>query len=193
MGIIVVTLSLFAAPAFAACEISGVSGMSDSVKAELKADCLKRLGDAALTNASPVPGVDMTDPEALSQWGQVAQEWAKAMGLAAQELGIAANEFLGTGAGKLTAALIIWHVVGDALLGFVLGIPLLITIITVGLRLAKSLRIEDIKYGEGRTWFGRKKVESIRYKDADDVVMVWITYIATIVLSAVVIAAVIIQ
>lgn len=178
-----------ATPALAEeCIITGVSGLSEDAKHDLKIACI----EALKSSKSSLGNFDVTNPEALSAYGTVAQEWAKALGIAATELGIAADEFLGTGAGKLTAAVIIWQVAGDSLLGLVFGIPLLIVIIVMGTSIARRCLVDKITYSETeKNWRGKPLIKEIKYHDTDECAGYWITYLATIVFSIWTIAGII--
>jgi len=190
----ILLIALIATPAFAECDISNVSGLTAVAKQELKVACQQAMLKSKQIADNPLAGVDVSNPEKLSQWGLVAQEWAKALGVAANELGLAADTFLDTDAGKLTAAVIIWHVAGESILGFLIGVPLLMVVMVVGLGIARRLRIKEITYGEGRTIFGRRKVETVVMKDRfsdSEGVGIWVAYIATIILSCFTIGAVI--
>lgn len=191
IAVLATVLMLVASPVFAACDTISVSGISDEAEATLKLACQQALVDA--TNAASNPlGVDVTDPNALSAYGIVAQEWARALGIAATELGIAVDTFLDTDAGKLTAALIIWQVAGEALAGFVIGIPLLGVILLIGIRTARRAKIKAVTYSEKETnWRGAPKVANIEYFSEDETAMYWVAHAATIILSIWVIAGVI--
>lgn len=96
--------------------------LSDAQVAELKAMAAKASAD----NEKQKAGATVTPGNALSTaatWGKQASEAAEGFGraftTAARELGITVNEFLATDAGKLTAALIIWKVVGGSMLKLV--------------------------------------------------------------------------
>lgn len=188
----ILLVALIASPAFAECDISNVSGLSDVAKQELKVQCQQAMLAAEQLATNPLAGVDISNPERLSEWGLVAQEWAKALGIAANELGLAVDTFLDTDAGKLTAAIIIWQVAGETILGFIVGIPLLITVIVIGLRTARRAKIKSITYSAEKTnWRGKPEIESIVYLDEDQTFMYWAAHVATLILSVWIIASVI--
>ena len=146
--VLLLIVGFFTVPAFAACDNINVPGLSDAEEAKLKLSCQQ-----ALVNATETPDIStlasgLTDPNKLSAYGIVAQEWAKALGIAATELGIAVDTFLDTDAGKLTAFIIIWQVMGETILGFLIGIPLLIVIMWLGIRTAQRAKIRGIEYSE---------------------------------------------
>lgn len=194
MGIIVVTLSLFAAPAFAECDLTNVGDLPESVVAELEAKCLQEVAKIHTANESGiVPGLEEVDANTVSEWGVVAQEWAKAMGIAAKELGIAADEFLGTDAGKLTALVIVWTFMGESIVGFGLGVPLLITVIVLCRRIANQSRTKNVVYSDKTNWRGKRKIESIEYYDLDNDKSLawWISHAAMVAFSIWIVAGVI--
>lgn len=183
---------MFVLPAFAECDLSNVKGLSDVTKQELKISCQQEILKSKQAIGNPLAGVDVSNPEKLSQWGLVAQEWARALGIAAKELGIAVDEFLDTDAGKLTAIIIIWQVAGEAILGFVVGIPLLIIVMVVGLRTARRAKIKRIIYSEeDKNWRGKPVVKEIIYLDEDEAAMYWVAHIFTAIFSIWILAGVI--
>ena len=56
-------------------------------------------------------------PQAVAQdvsaYAEIAKGVAEAIGIAAREVGVAVDEFVKTDTGKMTVALIVWHVAGD--------------------------------------------------------------------------------
>ncbi len=182
--VLLLIVGLFTVPAFAACDNINVPGLSDAEEADIKLLCQQKLVDAAKAPELAALASGFTDPNKLSAYGIVAQEWAKALGIAATELGIAVDTFLDTDAGKLTAFIIIWQVMGETILGFLLGIPLLITIMWLGIRTAHRAKIRGIEYSETQTtWRGKPAVKEITYFDEDQTVMYWLAHIVTIILS----------
>jgi hypothetical protein len=191
LAILATVLMFVASPAFASCDNISVTGISDEAEATLKLACQQALVDATSIASNPL-GVDITDPNALSAYGIVAQEWARALGIAATELGIAVDTFLDTDAGKLTAALIIWQVAGESIAGFLIGIPLLALIILIGIRTARRAKIKCVTYAVKETnWRGAPKVSNVEYFSENETAMYWVAHAATIILSIWVISGVI--
>lgn len=196
--ILLLIIGFFAVPAaFAAtvdCDIQDVPGLAAEAMATLRVACEQALLDATKAPAASLASVaeGFTDPNKLSAYGIVAQEWAKALGIAATELGIAVDTFLDTDAGKLTAAIIIWQVMGETLVGFAIGIPLLIVVIWLGIRTARRAKIRSITMSKTeKNWRGKPLVSEIAYWDEDQTVMYWLAHVVTIVLSIMVISLVI--
>lgn len=91
-----------------ACNLTGVDGLPDSVVKQLELECEKAKETA--TSAAETYKV-----EKLSAYAEVATQVAKALGVAAKELGLAVNDFLKSPAGLLTAGVIIVKVLGPLL------------------------------------------------------------------------------
>lgn len=138
---ILIALSMMAASVAFAANID-TSGLTDAQVAELKAQAAKAVAETARAAAAPV----VADPKTVdtvmtvaATWGtqaaQAAEGFAKALGIAAKELGVTVNDFLHTDAGKLTALLIIWKVAGAAMVKCMYGL----LFITVGLTLVRVL------------------------------------------------------
>lgn len=179
---------LGAGQAFANCD--SIHHGDPQVKEAMKLACQQTLVDKT-TKASSLMG-DLSDPDALSKYGVVAQEWAKALGLAAKELGIAVDEFLDTDAGKLTAAVIIWQVAGEKILDIAIGVPLLAVLIIIGIKIGNKARIKQVHYHESdTTWRGKPKVIGYEYYDLNDVAMPWVAWLVTFIFSWVIVGAVI--
>lgn len=191
LSIAILLIALVATPAFAECDISNVTGLTAVAKQELKVACQQAMLKSKQVADNPLAGVDVSNPEKLSQWGVVAQEWAKALGVAANELGLAADSFLDTDAGKLTAAIIIWHVLGETLLGFVVGVPLLLIVLFLGIRTAHRAKIKSVVYGDEKNWRGARTIKEIVYFDEDETAMYWVAYVVTLILSVWIVAGVI--
>lgn len=119
-----------------------VTGLSDAQVAELKAH-------AATTVAKVAEGpADIGSSVTLAAtWGQqaaaAAEGFAKALGIAARELGVTVNEFLHTDAGKLTALLIIWKIAGVAAIKMLYGV----LFVTVGLTIVRTIYLRLFTQG----------------------------------------------
>ena len=124
LAIFALILSVIATPVLAARSETVTVDTSRLTQAQL--DSLQRMVESTKS-----PDAQITENiSRLATWGTdlaVASEgFAKALGVAARELGIAANDFLATDAGRLTAAIIIWKVLGKSLVALVIGTLLLV-------------------------------------------------------------------
>lgn len=161
-------LSMFmfmAVPAMA-CNLQNTN-LPEDVKKELELKCLQA-EKAAKDKASEVATASQVDQ--LSAYAGIATEVAKAVGLAAKELGIAANEFILTPAGIITMLFVVFKVFGK----------LLATIVVAGIvnmivwRLIRKIwYVETDKTVEVTGWFGWGKktvpvLERITYNKASE-------------------------
>lgn len=98
-------------------DINNISGISAAQRQQLVITCEQEKLNVVSPNGTSI--------EVASQWGQVAKDWAEAIGIAAGELGYQVNEFIKTDAGKFTAVLIAWQVLGESVMNFVKGLLVL--------------------------------------------------------------------
>lgn len=154
---VMVAFALCAGTAFASQATVDVSGLSEAQIAELKAHAANAVAQAAKGLEAPAPkdvGVGLT---LAATWGtqaaQAAEGFAKALGIAARELGVTVNDFLHTDAGKLTAILIIWKIAGTAAVKMLYGL----VFISIGLTLVRTIYMrlftkEYVKVPYSRFW-----------------------------------------
>ena len=70
--------------------------------------------------------ISATVREEASAWGEMGANMGRALVGAAKEVGVAANEFSQTPLGKVTVAIVVYKLVGQDLLSFVIGTAVLI-------------------------------------------------------------------
>ena len=128
-----IALSLCALSAMSTQVTVDVGNLSDAQVAELKATAARAVADASKGEA---PGASIT---MAATWGQqaatAAEGFARALGIAAKELGVTVNDFLHTDAGKITAVLIIWKVAGATAVKMMYGS----LVVTVGLTIVRVI------------------------------------------------------
>ena len=154
---VAVILALGMATSFAAQTTLDTSGLSDAQVAELKAHAAKVVAEAA--NQAAGTGVSTATPGAVmtiaATWGQqaaaAAEGFAKALGIAAKELGVTVNDFLHTDAGKLTAILIVWKLAGAAIVHMLYGF----LFITVGLTIVRVIYMRLFTKGYEKVEYSR--------------------------------------
>lgn len=122
-------LVVASATAFAGYTQVDTSGLSEAQVAELKATAAKAIADNAKGVVSTEHVKDVGTAVTLAAtWGQqaatAAEGFAKAIGIAAKELGVTVNDFLHTDAGRLTAAVIVWKVAGASIAKMLFAIAL---------------------------------------------------------------------
>jgi len=97
-------------------------------------------------------------PQAVAQdvsaYAEIAKGVAEAIGIAAREVGVAVDEFVKTDTGKMTVALIVWHVAGDDIKGMLFGIPGILFAVwlwfTIAARLKRTGEYVTVKNRWGR-------------------------------------------
>lgn len=157
--IAVMALTLCVSTSYAGQTVIDTSGLSDAAIAELKAHAAKAVA-AQAKEAGGLP-VTVENTGALmslaSTWGtqaaQAAEGFARAISIAARELGVTVNEFLKTDAGRLTAALIIWKVAGASIVSILYGMLFIIVGLTIARIIYKRLFTKEYQTVE-YSWFG---------------------------------------
>ena len=129
-----------------------------------------------------------------SEWGTqaatAAEGFAKALGIAAREIGVTVNEFISTPAGKLTAALIVWKVAGATLVSMMYGVVVLVVGLYGATLLARHIATEkytSVPYSRlWGLWAGERRVRVYRpfsdYSEGDILMTLVSTVIAGITL-----------
>ena len=82
-----------------------------------------------ITQAAPAPDHELDMLEKDARFGQII---GSGIGAAAKELGIAVNEFSQTTPGRVAMLILVWKYMGDAILGVMVGIPVLVLGMWVG-------------------------------------------------------------
>lgn len=82
-----------------------------------------------ITQAAPAPDHELDMLEKAARFGQII---GSGIGAAAKELGIAVNEFSQTTPGRVAMLILVWKYMGDAILGVMVGIPVLVLGMWVG-------------------------------------------------------------
>lgn len=155
--LLVLFFSLFTAFAMAnetpKCDIPGT--FAPETLAAMKKACEQ-------TIANPPPAKEAT------QWGIMAQDFAKALGIAAHEIGVSVNEFVASPAGYITVGVVLWKTIGGSIAKY--GLVLCIWLLGTGL--IRSMWTEKFLDLEYKNMFGnlQTKRTCIYYKwdDASD-------------------------
>lgn len=126
----------------------------------------------------------------VSAYAEVAKGVAEAIGIAAREVGVAVDEFVKTDAGKMTIALIVWHVAGDDIKGVLFGTP--VAIFGAWFLFGMWARIRRTgEYDTVKKWYGEKRIP--KYKGFNDLTegegwLLAVTFVAGMILVIVGIA-----
>lgn len=154
---------LFSVPAFAqdagpnpcANLAEATRGLSNEKTATLLESC--RTGSTA-----PAVIEKMADPDNASKWSAAAKGFAEALGIAAKELGIAANDFLDSPAGYLLAAILLFNYAGGAIVGF----PFTVFTLIFWWYINRRILIESVEYERVPILWGAfsfRRVKSVVY------------------------------
>lgn len=154
------SFAAYGAPQSNGCNIS-TDGLSAEVVKQMMDLCLKDKEKQGALGGSAVENI-----KNLGEFANVSKEFASSLGIAARELGIAANEFLSSPAGVLTAIVIIWKVFALNILGLFF-ILVIISFWAFMLRVVLTESI-DSKMVEG--WKNKQKEKRTRiYVDFGDI------------------------
>lgn len=105
----------FAADASAATcsnSVSQISGLDSATKQQMIIQCEQAKLEKIKTAPQDIGDVSSETVEKMDKWSEISLKFAKALGVAAKELGIAVNGFLSTPAGVFTATLLAWKILG---------------------------------------------------------------------------------
>jgi hypothetical protein len=155
----------FAVPAVSASDISSidVSKLTPEQKTQLMAQATELQKQATSTT-----NISATVRNEATAWGELGANMGKAAVSAAKEIGVAANDFVQTPLGKITMGIVIFKVMGGAIIHLVVGIFLLLTFLSVALYLVLKNKYGTVEYeyveGPFNAW-RRKRVKSARVDD----------------------------
>lgn len=102
-----------------------------------------------------------SDPSTVSQWAAdmatVAESFARAIGIAAREMGVAVNDFLNTPAGVLTAAVILWKVIGADVVTVLTCVPIMAIFTIAFFKVLRGLLVSGYETSQHSLLFGLVK------------------------------------
>lgn len=112
MLLVVSTVSFAATSGLSSSNVSsaGFEKLSESEKAEI----IKQVADRAATKNMFGQSAEPAD-EKVERWVKIGSNIGQGLAGAAKEVGVAVNDFSKTPVGQLTAALIVWHMIGAQL------------------------------------------------------------------------------
>lgn len=130
------------------CDSISVNGLPPAAVEVLKATC-----KAQATATQPANGPQVATPgltkESADAWGHLAKEFAAAIGIAAREIGVSANEFISTPAGMITVAVILWSTIGDS----VSALLLILIVVWGAAGLIRTIWTESYQLQEQHRWW----------------------------------------
>ena len=117
------------------------------------------LACSAVAVAANTPPASETS--AATQWAAdmatVAESFARAIGIAARELGVAVNDFLNTPAGMLTAVVIIWKVIGAGVVTVLVCVPIMAIFTIAFFKVLRGLLVSGYETSQHSLLFGLVK------------------------------------
>lgn len=120
-----------------------VSKLTDEQKAQLMSQAVKLQNEQPAIDAANMSETVRTE---ASKWADLGSNVGKAAVSAAKELGVAANDFVQTPLGKVTMGIVIFKVIGNALIHLVLGGFLILFFLTVGVWLCARKKYSTAEY-----------------------------------------------
>lgn len=157
---------------------------TDGLTESQKADLVKQ---AEAMKAQSLPGTALADT--TEKWLNIGERFGKMIGSAAREVGVAANEFLNTPVGKLTAAVIVYQYIGSSIIHIFAGVLILIMGASIITYLGRHRRSLTVKHDtETKNIFGNHPVISSVRDKMDDDTFGWsiALYVATVGLATIV-------
>ena len=156
---LIVTLVLLAATAFAHAQPTlDVSKLTPAQVQQLAAQ-------AETMSQSSTGNISKTVRDEAAAWADLGANIGLALVSAAKEVGVAANEFSETSLGKIVVFIVVYKVVGQAIIGIVVGFGILIFGYSLAIWLLTTKRWSDIKYEyDAPMFFGlirRKRIVEI--------------------------------
>ncbi|WBU76766.1 hypothetical protein JAVIER_169 [Vibrio phage Javier] len=168
-------------------QVGNISGLDQATKQTMIIQCEQ----AKLTSIQKAPQevgeISDATVEKMDKWSEISLKFAKAIGVAAKEVGVATNEFLGTPAGKFTATIIAWKIFnGTSWLAFFLILAITTIIIRSFIRFVRHSGYEEVS---GKL-FNYKRPTKYTWKEMDDnqvgmCVLAYIVYIVVVVFTAI--------
>ena len=107
-------------------DVPGWSDLSDTQKAEIK---LKAAQAAEAQSKVPVSANE------VQEWVNVGKSIGVGFGAAAKEIGVGVDELMKSDTGKIAMFLIVWHYIGDQMLGVIGGVLWFLLFIPLWLRM----------------------------------------------------------
>lgn len=126
---------LFSSLVFAGIDSRAIASDYNDLPEATKLEIAKTIAAAKAAQKQALPGVVETvaavTPERLNEWAEKGKGIGMAIGSAAKELGIAANDFLKTDAGKMTMGIILWKMLGHDITHFMGGFVFFFTLASI--------------------------------------------------------------
>ena len=111
----------------------------------------------AVAASAPPASESSTATQWATDMATVAESFARAIGIAARELGVAVNDFLNTPAGMLTAVVIIWKVIGADVVTVLVCVPIMVIFTIAFFKILRGLLVSGYETTQRSLLFGLVK------------------------------------
>ena len=132
-------------------------------------------------------------PETAMKWAEASKGFAQALGIAAKELNIAANDFLDSPAGILLASVLVWNYAGDSVMGvfgIFVALGLTFFLLPFWWYVNRRIQLKEVDYEYIPVLWGafqRRRVKSATWRwDSDEQMMTVFSGLATLVMLIVI-------
>lgn len=144
--------------------ITTAQGLTDAQKAELASAAAKMVAE----NASGAG--DVNNAKRVKEWVDIGTQIGSGIASTARELGVAANDFVKTPVGKMTAAIIVWHFMGSSIIHIAFGMTWLLVVGSIWYFLYRrtAFKIVTTEYEAGKGPSGAKRTVEKKPVDLSD-------------------------
>lgn len=158
---------------------AGFNKLSESEKAEI----IRLVAEKAATKKDQGAFSNITEDK-VDRWVTLGTNIGQGLAGAAKELGVAVNEFSQTSVGKLTVALIVWHMLGEQIVHVFAAIMIWV----VGFAVLRYIFIKvypvEVTYdAEKKNIFGNPVVKTVHHPDISGDVLGGFIFAAAVVLA----------
>jgi len=185
---VILVLSLVSSAWCLGAETVSSAGFGD-LTVEQQADVLKNI--ASMKAASVTAKTELSTAKQAEEWVDLGQKVGSALGGAARELGVAANDFVKTPVGKMAMFIIIWKFAGHSVVMVCAGFIILICGISVITYCMRRSNPSIVEYeASGRKIFGFElRTVKKRNKPAVDNILGWVLLYGCVLVASVILFA----
>lgn len=123
-----------------------------------------------LKKTQSASGMSIPSVDKLSEWASLGQQFGAGLAQTAKELGVTANEFVNTPVGRTVAAIIVWKLMGSAILHIVGGAIFFVVAMTIWWTAWHRICvIKSTKHVAGRHFFWLLQNKEVTYFGSGEV------------------------
>jgi len=147
-------------------------GLNDAQQAEINLQIAKMKADKAkgIVEGVPAANISETVRTEAAAWGEMGTNMGRAVVGAAKEIGVAANEFAETPLGKVTVGVVVYKLIGQEILGVVVGCSILLFVyMLAGYLLFRARFASRVEYETKPFLWGLWQRRALKsYEESDD-------------------------